>query len=100
VYLLPSLVRECRGGEAIGRDAREKQISKFDLAWKLELIRAVVQAGHREESNHPPDASTGSVGASEDTQCGDSGGGGSEANTAAAPGVAAANMHVQAYAFV
>ena len=46
VVLCNSLIRECRGAQAIGRDSREKIIFKFDHAWKQLLISAVVQAGH------------------------------------------------------
>lgn len=46
-----SLVRECRGAQAIGRDSREKNVMKFDLAWKNLLISAVVQAGQLTQNN-------------------------------------------------
>lgn len=51
VLSLSSLVRECRGAQAIGRDSREKNVMKFDLAWKNLLISAVVQAGQLTQNN-------------------------------------------------
>jgi len=54
------LVRECRGAQAIGRDSREKTISKFDLAWKNLLIGHIVQTGAiREKRNRLVTASAG-----------------------------------------
>jgi hypothetical protein len=40
-----STVRECRGAQAIGRDSREKIVTKFDHGWKNLLIGHIVHSG-------------------------------------------------------
>jgi hypothetical protein len=39
------LIRDIRGAAAIGRDAREKLITKFDVTWKSHLIHHLVKSG-------------------------------------------------------
>jgi hypothetical protein len=46
-----STVRECRGAQAIGRDSREKNVTKFDLQWKNLLISHIVSGGQLTQKN-------------------------------------------------